>query len=97
MSDGLRISWLMLPGQRPYRELHWLSLMDAAHVMAVGSPRPAEPVEFVERPYRRITGRFTHPVYNVLQRVDASLARHGTLEIARLHGVHEFEYQFRNE
>jgi len=59
VSDGLRISWLMLPGQRPYRELHWLSLMDAAHIMAVGSPRPAEPVEFVERPYRRITGRFT--------------------------------------
>jgi len=57
--DTLRISWLMLPRQRPYRELHWLSLMEGAHVMAVGSPRPAEPVEFVQRAYRRITGRLT--------------------------------------
>jgi hypothetical protein len=23
----LEIQWLMLPGQRPWRELHWLSLM----------------------------------------------------------------------
>ncbi|MDP9342122.1 MAG: glycosyltransferase family 4 protein [Actinomycetota bacterium] len=57
--DSLRISWLMLPGQRPYRELHWLSLMEAAQVTAVGTPRPPEPVQFLERPYRRITGRFT--------------------------------------
>jgi glycosyltransferase involved in cell wall biosynthesis len=60
MSEAVpRISWLMLPGQRPYRELHWLALMDRVHVMAVGSPRPPEDVEFVERRYRRITCRFT--------------------------------------
>jgi phosphatidylinositol alpha-1,6-mannosyltransferase len=48
----------MLPGQRPYRELLWLSLMPEAEVTAVGSPRPPEQVRFVERPYRQPTRRF---------------------------------------
>jgi len=57
--DGtLRVTWMMLPGQRPWRELHWLSLMPGAEVTAVGDPRPAEAVAFVRRPYRRLTRRF---------------------------------------
>jgi phosphatidylinositol alpha-1,6-mannosyltransferase len=53
------LTWLMLPGQRPYRELHWLSLMEDVEVVAVGSPRPPEQAAFVDRPYRRLTRRFT--------------------------------------
>jgi glycosyltransferase involved in cell wall biosynthesis len=48
----------MLPGQRPWRELHWLSLMPGVRVTAVGDPEPPEAVGFVRRPYRRVTGRF---------------------------------------
>src|SRR6266511_357456 len=48
----------MLPGQRPYRELHWLSRMPGAGITAVGEPRPPEDVEFVARPYRQPTTRF---------------------------------------
>jgi phosphatidyl-myo-inositol dimannoside synthase len=59
MTARWSIAWLMLPGQRPYRELHWLSLMEDVDVVAVGTPRPPEPVEFVDRPYRRLTRRFT--------------------------------------
>jgi phosphatidyl-myo-inositol dimannoside synthase len=55
---ALDIQWLMLPGQRPWRELHWLSLMPGARVTAVGDPRPPEAVEFVRRSYRRPTDRF---------------------------------------
>ena len=55
---ALDIQWLMLPGQRPWRELHWLSLMPGARVTAVGDPRPPEAVAFVGRPYRRPTDRF---------------------------------------
>ena len=55
---ALDIQWLMLPGQRPWRELHWLSLMPGARVTAVGDPRPPEAVPFVGRPYRRPTDRF---------------------------------------
>jgi len=55
---GPQVTWFMLPGQRPYRELHWLSLMPGAEVTAVGSPRPPERVGFVERPYRQPTRRF---------------------------------------
>jgi phosphatidyl-myo-inositol dimannoside synthase len=54
----LRVTWFMLPGQRPYRELHWLSLMPGAELTAVGSPRPPERVRFIERPYRQPTRRF---------------------------------------
>jgi phosphatidyl-myo-inositol dimannoside synthase len=53
-----QVTWFMLPGQRPYRELHWLSLMPGAEVTAVGSPRPPERVGFVERPYWQPTRRF---------------------------------------
>jgi phosphatidyl-myo-inositol dimannoside synthase len=48
----------MLPGQRPWRELHWLSLMPGAAVTAVGSPRPPEPVGFLARPYHQPSRRF---------------------------------------
>jgi phosphatidyl-myo-inositol dimannoside synthase len=59
MSEApLRVLWLMLPGQRPWRELHWLSLMPGARVTAVGDPEPPEAVGFVRRPYRRPTERF---------------------------------------
>jgi len=54
----LRVTWFMLPGQRPFRELHWLSLVPGAEVTAVGSPRPPERVRFVARPYRQPTRRF---------------------------------------
>lgn len=54
----LRVQWLMLPGQRAWRELHWLSLMPEARVTAVGDPEPPEAVGFVRRPYRRPTERF---------------------------------------
>ncbi len=54
----LRLTWFMLPGQRPYRELHWLSRMPGAGITAVGEPRPPEDVEFVARPYRQPTTRF---------------------------------------
>jgi phosphatidyl-myo-inositol dimannoside synthase len=54
----LAVTWFMLPGQRPWRELHWLSLMPGVEVTAVGSPRPPERVRFVERPYRQPTTRF---------------------------------------
>jgi phosphatidyl-myo-inositol dimannoside synthase len=54
----LRLLWLMLPDQRPWRELHWLSLIPEATVTAVGTPRPPEPVGFVERAYYRPTRRF---------------------------------------
>ncbi len=54
----LPLLWLMLPGQRPWRELHWLSLMPGVAVTAVGSPRPPEPVCFVPRSYHQPTRRF---------------------------------------
>lgn len=57
-ASPLRITWMMLPGQRPWRELYWLSLMPGARVTAVGDPRPAEPVAFVRRPYTHPTRRF---------------------------------------
>jgi glycosyltransferase involved in cell wall biosynthesis len=55
---GPQVTWFMLPGQRPFRELHWLSRIPGAEITAVGSPRPPEPVEFVDRPYRQPTRRF---------------------------------------
>ena len=56
--EPLGVQWLMLPGQRPWRELHWLSLMPGVRVTAVGDPKPPEAVGFVRRPYRRPTDRF---------------------------------------
>jgi phosphatidyl-myo-inositol dimannoside synthase len=55
---GPHVTWFMLPGQRPFRELHWLSRIPGAEITAVGSPRPPERVGFVDRPYRRPTRRF---------------------------------------
>jgi phosphatidyl-myo-inositol dimannoside synthase len=54
----LQLTWFMLPGQRPFRELHWLSRMPGAGITAVGGPRPPEDVAFVARPYRQLTRRF---------------------------------------
>jgi len=54
----VRLLWLMLPDQRPYRELYWLSRMRSVEVTAVGERPPAEDVAFVRRPYRRLTRRF---------------------------------------
>ena len=54
----LTLTWFMLPGQRPWRELHWLAGMPGASITAVGGPRPPEAVEFVELPYLQPTGRF---------------------------------------
>lgn len=52
------ILWTMLVKQRPWREMHWLDLMPDTHITAVGSPRPDEPVSFVESRYRQPTRRF---------------------------------------
>jgi len=57
-SQPLAVTWFMLPGQRPFRELHWLTLMPGAEVTAVGTPRPPERARFVERRYRQPTHRF---------------------------------------
>jgi glycosyltransferase involved in cell wall biosynthesis len=54
----LTLTWFMLPGQRPWRELHWLAGMPGASVTAVGHPRPPEAVGFVELPYLQPTSRF---------------------------------------
>jgi phosphatidyl-myo-inositol dimannoside synthase len=54
----LDLLWLMLPGQRPWRELHWLSLMPGTQVTAVGDRQPPEAVRFLCRPYRQPTRRF---------------------------------------
>ncbi len=55
---GRSIDWFMLPGQRPWRELHWLGLMPGTTVRSVGSPRPPEAADHVELPYRQPTTRF---------------------------------------
>jgi phosphatidyl-myo-inositol dimannoside synthase len=53
-----RLLWLMQVGQRPWRELYWLSLMPRTAVTAVGSPKPPESVTWVESTYRQPTDRF---------------------------------------
>jgi len=53
-----RLLWLMQVGQRPWRELHWLSLMPQTRVTSIGSPRPPEAVDHVESRYRQPTTRF---------------------------------------
>jgi phosphatidylinositol alpha-1,6-mannosyltransferase len=52
------VMWLMQTGQRPWRELHWLSLMPGTRVTAVGSPRPPEAVAHVPSRYWQPTERF---------------------------------------
>ena len=60
MTDGSRrrLLWAMQRGQRPWRELYWLSLMPDTRVTAVGGPRPPEDVDFVASRYRQPTQRF---------------------------------------
>jgi glycosyltransferase involved in cell wall biosynthesis len=53
-----QLLWLMQVGQRPWRELHWLSLMPQTSVTAVGSPTPPEAVTHVPSRYRQPTKRF---------------------------------------
>jgi glycosyltransferase involved in cell wall biosynthesis len=49
----------MLRGQRPWRELHWLSLMPGTAVTAVGEGQaPPDAVEFVRTRYRQPVSRF---------------------------------------
>ncbi|HEY3013966.1 MAG TPA: glycosyltransferase family 4 protein [Nocardioides sp.] len=51
--------WFMQTGQRPWRELHWLSLMPHTRVTSVGSPTPPEAVErHLASRYRQPTKRF---------------------------------------
>jgi glycosyltransferase involved in cell wall biosynthesis len=52
------VLWFMQIGQRPWRELHWLSLMPQTRVTAIGSPPPPERVEHVPSRYRQPTKRF---------------------------------------
>jgi phosphatidylinositol alpha-1,6-mannosyltransferase len=55
---GRSLLWLMQTGQRPWRELHWLSLMPHTSVTSVGSPAPPERVAHVRSRYRQPTRRF---------------------------------------
>jgi len=50
--------WAMLRGQRPWRELHWLSMMPSTRVTAVGESRPPDAARFVPSRYRQPVGRF---------------------------------------
>jgi glycosyltransferase involved in cell wall biosynthesis len=50
--------WFMQTGQRPWRELHWLSLMPNTSVTSLGGPRPPERVTHVSSRYRQPTKRF---------------------------------------
>jgi phosphatidyl-myo-inositol dimannoside synthase len=52
------VLWFMQTGQRPWRELHWLSLMPRTRVTALGSPPPPERVEHVQSRYHQPTKRF---------------------------------------
>lgn len=54
----LRVTWLALPGSRPWREPFWLSQMPGAAVTVVGDDPTGDPVQFVHRPYRYLTRRF---------------------------------------
>lgn len=53
-----RLLWAMLRGQRPWRELHYLSQMPGTRVTALGEDRPAEDVDFVATRYRQPVHRF---------------------------------------
>lgn len=58
MRSPRELLWFMQVGQRPWRELHWLSLMPDTHVTSVGSPTPPEAVTHVSSRYRQPTQRF---------------------------------------
>ncbi len=54
----MKLAWLMLPESRSFREQYWLSQMPDAEVTSVGETATDDPVEFIARPYRRLTRRF---------------------------------------
>ncbi|GIU84159.1 MAG: hypothetical protein KatS3mg008_0934 [Acidimicrobiales bacterium] len=54
----MRILWFQLPDSRPGRELYWQSQIPGARVTAVGDKPTGDPVDFVQRPYRRPVKRF---------------------------------------
>jgi len=54
-----RLLWGMLRGQRPWRELHWLSLMPGTQVTDMGEDPPPESVGFHRVRYRQPVRRFT--------------------------------------
>ncbi|MBI2710146.1 MAG: glycosyltransferase family 4 protein [Actinobacteria bacterium] len=56
--QSLSLCWLALPGSRPGREPSWLAGMPGAEVTVVGDEPTGDPVTFVHRPYRRLSGRF---------------------------------------
>jgi len=57
--DERSLLWFMQVGQRPWRELHWLSLMPGTRVTSLGSPTPPEAVaRHVTSAYRQPTKRF---------------------------------------
>jgi len=59
MNRSRSLLWAMLRGQRPWRELHWLSMMPATSVTAVGEPpAPPEDVAFVSSRYVQPVARF---------------------------------------
>jgi glycosyltransferase involved in cell wall biosynthesis len=59
MTDQRTLLWAMLRGQRPWRELHWLSMMPRTTVTAVGeAPPPPEDVRFAPTRYRQPVRRF---------------------------------------
>ena len=56
--DPLSLLWLALPESRPGREADWLASMPHASVTTVGEQPTGDPVDFIRRPYRRLTRRF---------------------------------------
>ena len=57
-SASIELLWLTLPESRRGRELDWLASMPAARTRAVGETPTGDDVEWVQRPYRRVTRRF---------------------------------------
>jgi phosphatidylinositol alpha-1,6-mannosyltransferase len=53
-----RLLWVSLADQRPWRELHWLSLMPDTHVTALAAERPESDVTWERATYRRPIRRF---------------------------------------
>ncbi len=59
MTQDRSLLWAMLRGQRPWRELHWLSLMPGTTVTAAGEgPPPPDAVRFETVRYRQPVSRF---------------------------------------
>lgn len=55
------LAWFMQVGQRPWRELHWLSMMPRTDVVSVGSPTPPEAVA------RHLTSRYRQPTTRFIE------------------------------